>query len=138
MLDFTSSIGQRIQLRMQEEETIWLTTVDSSNTPQPRPVWFQWDGETAMIFSQAGAAKVRHIARNPRVALNFNTDEDGGDVGVLIGEARILSGAPPATRLQAYLKKYTAGIQDIGLTPESMQAEYSVVILVTPTALRGF
>ena len=72
------------------------------------------------------------------MALNFNTDEDGGDVGVLIGEARLLQEAPPLARLQAYLKKYAAGIQDIGLTPETMQAEYSAVILVTPTALRGF
>ena len=54
MLDFTSPIGQRIQLRLEEEETIWLTTVDASHTPQPRPVWFHWDGETAMIFSQSG------------------------------------------------------------------------------------
>ncbi len=138
MLDFTSSIGQRIQLRLEEEETIWLTTVDAQNTPQPRPVWFQWDGETAMIFSQVGAAKVRHIARNPRVALNFNTDEDGGDVGVLIGEARLLEGTPPPVRLEAYMQKYAVGIQDLGLTPESMRADYSVVILVTPTALRGF
>lgn len=138
MLDFTSPIGQRIQLRLEEEETIWLTTVDSRNTPQPRPVWFHWDGETAMILSQVGAAKVRHITRNPRVALNFNTDEDGGDVGVLIGEARLMEGALPPARLEAYMKKYAAGIQDLGLTPESMRADYSVVILVTPTALRGF
>ena len=138
MLDFTSPIGQRIQQRLEEEETIWLTTVDASHTPQPRPVWFHWDGETALIFSQSGAAKLRHIARNPRVALNFNTDEEGGDVGVLIGEARLLQEAPPLARMQAYLKKYAAGIQDIGLTPESMQAEYSAMILVTPTALRGF
>jgi PPOX class probable F420-dependent enzyme len=138
MLDFTSSIGQRILLRLEEEEIIWLTTVDARHTPQPRPVWFHWDGETAMIFSQAGAAKLRHIARNPRVALSFNTDEDGGDVGVLIGEARLLDVAPPLARTQAYLKKYAAGIQAIGLTPESMQLEYPVVILVTPAVLRGF
>jgi PPOX class probable F420-dependent enzyme len=138
MLDFSSPIGQRIQFRLQEEEVIWLTTVDSRNAPQPRPVWFHWDGETVMIFSQVHAAKLRHIARNPRVALNFNTDEDGGDVGVLLGEARRLEGALPAARMQEYLRKYAAGIQDIGLTPESMQAEYPAVILVTPTALRGF
>ena len=139
MLDFTSPIGQRIQQRLEEEETIWLTTVDASHTPQPRPVWFHWDGETAMIFSQSGAAKLRHIARNPRVALNFNTGEDGGDVGVLIGEARLLQDAPsPLARVQVYSKNNAAGIQDIGLTPESTQAEYSAVILVTPSALRGF
>ncbi len=138
MLDFNSPIGQRIQQRLQEEEIIWLITVDGRNTPQPRPVWFHWDGETAMIFSQAGAAKVRHIARNPRVALHFNTDEDGGDVGVLIGEAHLLAGSPPPARLQAYLRKYAAGIQDLGMTPEAMQADYPVVILVTPISLRGF
>jgi PPOX class probable F420-dependent enzyme len=138
MLDFTSSIGQRILLRLEEEETIWLTTVDASHTPQPRPVWFHWDGETALIFSQANAAKVRYISRNPHVSLNFNTDDDGGDVGVLIGEARLLQEVPPSDRMQAYLKKYAAGIQDIGLTPEGMQLEYPVVILVTPAVLRGF
>jgi PPOX class probable F420-dependent enzyme len=138
MLDFTSPIGLRIQKRLEEEETIWLTTIDASHTPQPRPVWFQWDGETVLIFSQANAAKVRHVTRNPHVSLNFNTDEDGGDVGVLIGEAHLLQEAPPPARMQAYLKKYAAGIQDIGLTPESMQAQYSVAILVTPASLRGF
>jgi PPOX class probable F420-dependent enzyme len=137
MLDFTSPIGKRIQERLEEEEVIWLTTVGAGQTPQPRPVWFEWDGETVMIFSQVGVAKVRHIARNPKVALNFNTDEDGGDVGVLTGEARILPGAPPPDRLQVYLQKYAAGILSIGLTPESMQTEYPVVILVTPSALRG-
>jgi PPOX class probable F420-dependent enzyme len=138
MLDFTSPIGKRIQERLEEEEVIWLTTVDSRQTPQPRPVWFEWDGATAMIFSQVHAAKVRHIARNPRVALSFNTDEDGGDVGVLTGEARILPGAPPHDRLQVYLQKYAAGILSLGMTPEAFLAEYPVMILVTPAALRGF
>ncbi len=72
------------------------------------------------------------------MALSFNTDEDGGDVGVLIGEARILPGAPPPDRLQIYLQKYTAGIQSLGMTTEAFLAEYPVVILVTPAALRGF
>jgi len=41
-----------------------------------------------LIFSENGKAKLRHIARNPRVSLNFNTDEDGGDVAVFIGELK--------------------------------------------------
>ena len=83
MLDFTTPIGQVIERRLQQEQIIWLTTVDAQGTPQPRPVWFHWDGETLLIFSQPGAAKIRHISRNPRVALNFNTSADGGAVGVL-------------------------------------------------------
>jgi PPOX class probable F420-dependent enzyme len=138
MLDLASPLGRKIEHRLNEEQVIWLTTVDASQTPQPRPVWFHWDGETLLILSQASAAKVRHIARNPRVALNFNTDAEGGEVGVLIGEARLLQEPLDPTRLQAYIEKYAEGIKDIGLTPESMLAEYRSVLLVTPHALRGF
>jgi PPOX class probable F420-dependent enzyme len=138
MLDLNTPLGRKIEHRLNEEQVIWLTTVDASLTPQPRPVWFHWDGETLLILSQANAAKVRHIARNPRVALNFNTDAEGGEVGVLIGEARLLQAPLDPTRLQAYIEKYTEGIEDLGLTPESMLAEYRSVLLVTPHALRGF
>jgi PPOX class probable F420-dependent enzyme len=137
MINFISAAEKRIERRLQQEEILWLTTVDAQDTPQPRPVWFHWDGETVMIFSQTLAAKVRHIARNPRVALNFNTDEGGGDVGVLIGEARILQGSLGEKRRAAYLQKYAEGIRDLGMTPEGMIAEYPVVILVAPLRLRG-
>lgn len=138
MLDFNSPLGQIIQSRLHQEQIIWLTTVDAGLTPQPRPVWFHWDGETVLIFSQPSAAKVRHVQRNPRVALNFNTDAEGGQVGVLIGEARQATQPLAPARLQAYIAKYAQGIRDLGMTPESMLAEYSVALLVTPLEMRGF
>ena len=137
MADFNSDIGKTILLRLRDEEILWLTTVDANKTPQPRPVWFHWDGETVMILSRANAAKIRHIWRNPAVALNFNTDEEGGSVGVIIGRASIVP-ALPDERREPYLVKYQAGIRDLGMTPEEMLEEYSQVILVQPEALRGF
>lgn len=137
MVDFNSPVEKRIESRLQQEQVLWLTTVDAQKTPQPRPVWFHWDGETVLIFSQRQAAKVRHLARNPHVALNFNTDEGGGDVGVLIGEASILRGGLDEGRKSEYLEKYKEGIRDLGMTPEGMLAEYSVVILVRLERLRG-
>ena len=112
-----SRIGRTIKRRLRQEHIIWLTTIDSRNTPQPRPVWFHWDGQTVLIFSQATAAKVRHIARNARIALNFNTDADGGDVGVLIGEAHVAQEPVPPVRIKAYLRKYRECIKSIGMTP---------------------
>ena len=90
MIDFTSRFGRRVKGRLRREKVIWLTTVDAQNAPQPRPVWFHWDGRTLLIFSENGKAKLRHIARNPAVSLNFNTDQDGGDIAVFFGTARIL------------------------------------------------
>lgn len=138
MVDFNTDFGRKIERRLHDEQIIWLTTVDARATPQPRPVWFHWDGETVLIFSQADAAKVHHISRNQRVALNFNTSSDGGDVGVLIGEAQVFQGQLDDQRLEAYIEKYADGIKDLGMTPESMLAEYRTVVLVTPGALRGF
>ena len=111
---------------------------DAQNAPQPRPVWFHWDGGTFLIFSENAKAKLRHIARNPAVSLNFNTDQDGGDVAVFIGTARILKRPPDAQRVKNYLEKYRAGIKDLGMTIEDFTNSYSVPVLITPRALRGF
>ncbi len=138
MLDFTSRFGRRVNRRLRLEKIVWLTTVDSRNIPQPRPVWFHWDGRTALIFSERKAAKVRHIARNPSVALSFNTDEDGDNVAVLIGEAAISRKPPSAARVKTYLRKYRQGIKDIGMTVPRFTATFTVPIVVTPKTMRGF
>ncbi|TMJ10027.1 MAG: TIGR03667 family PPOX class F420-dependent oxidoreductase [Bacillati bacterium ANGP1] len=137
MVDFTSRLGRRINRRLTSEKIIWLTTVDSSHTPQPRPVWFHWDGQTILIFSERDKAKLRHIAQNPRVALSFNTDEDGNNVGVVIGEAKILGEQPPTARVKAYLRKYREGVKDIGMTVPEFTASFAIPILVSLQAIRG-
>jgi len=71
------------------------------------------------------------------VALNFNTDKDGDDVGVLIGDAIVLGEPPPATRIQTYLRKYREGIKDIGMTVPQFRESFAIPILVTPKAMRG-
>ena len=55
-IDTTTEFGQRVMRRLQEEVVVWLTTVDASDTPQPRPVWFLWEGETFLIYSQPDTA----------------------------------------------------------------------------------
>lgn len=138
MVNFNTRFGRTVDRRLQSQAIIWLTTVDRWNRPQPRPVWFDWDGKTLLIFSQPGTAKVRHIASNSSVALNLNSDAQGEAVTVLSGEAKLLKRPVGTTRLEAYLKKYREGIETLGMTPAEFWAEYSTAIQVKPTALRGF
>jgi PPOX class probable F420-dependent enzyme len=138
MIDFTSRLGRHVKRRLRRDRVIWLTTVDFNDAPQPRPLWFHWDDETILIFSERGKAKLRHIERNPQVSLNFNTDEDGGDVAVIGGEARIMDAPPASNRVKAYLRKYREGIKSLDMTVAEFTAAYTVPILVTPKALRGF
>lgn len=137
MPDFTTSFGRHAAARLHAEEVAWLTTVGDEGQPQPSPIWFLWDGETALIYSQPDTPKTRNIARHPRVAMNLNGDERGGNIVILTGEARIVADAPPADRHPAYLEKYRAGIARLGMDPAGFAATYSTAILFTPTKLRG-
>ena len=136
--DLSSDFGARVATRLRDEQLIWLTTVGSDGTPQPNPVWFLWNGEQILIFSEPNQAKIRNIQRSPRISLNFNTNAHGGDVAVITGTAAIDDTAPSETERSTYLAKYAAGITSIGLTQESMLQKYSVLLRVTPEKLRGF
>jgi PPOX class probable F420-dependent enzyme len=138
MVDFTSGFGRHANRRLRQEKVIWLTTVDEQNAPQPRPVWFHWDGETILIFSQKGKAKLRHIPHNPKVSLNFNTDEDGGDVVVILGDATILDNPPDESRVKSYLRKYREGIKSLGMTVPEFTESYSLPLIITLQHMRGF
>ena len=130
------AIGDALAQRLQSEQVIWLTTVRPDGAPVPTPVWFLWNGESFLIFTQPGSHKLRHIAYNPQVALNFNTDAYGGSVVVFNGAAAVDDHLASPAELEAYLAKYAEGIKMIGLTPETMAAEYSTVLRVTPARLR--
>ena len=138
MLDFSTALGQRIARQLESEGVIWLTTVGSDNTPQPRPVWFVWDGTSLLVYSQPETYKILHIARSSKVALHFSTDPEAHEVSVLTGEATVDPSAPPADEHAEYLEKYRKGIGDLGQTPREFAEDYSVAIIVSPKRLRGF
>jgi len=136
-IDTSTDFGARVTRHLEDDRIIWLTTVGVDGTPQPSPVWFLWDGEAALIYSQPTAPKLRNIAQHPRVSLNFNCTPSGGDVVILTGDGWIDTEAPPASAMSAYIEKYTQGLRDIGLTPEAFAETYSVAVRVRPTSLRG-
>lgn len=138
MLDFTTDFGKRAAERLHNEQVLWLTTVGREGMPQPSPVWFLWEDGSAIIYSQPKAPKVGNITRHPQVALSLNSDAGGGNVVILTGTAEIVTDPAFATPPAAYLAKYAGGITSLKMTPESFVADYSTVIRVTPTKLRGF
>ena len=137
MIDFTSDFGVRAERHLIEDQVVWLTTVDIHSKPQPRPVWFLWEGESLLVYSRPQAHQVHHIETNPHVALNFNSDHSGGDIVVLLGEADILKSPVSADLIARYVEKYSQGMKDLSLTPADFSNTYSVAIRILPTSLRG-
>lgn len=131
-------INEDIVQRLHTEDVAWLTTVSPSGSPQPAPIWFLWEDETLLFYSRSDALRNRNIKKNPRVAINLNSNERGGEVVILWGRADIEPEALPADQHPAYLEKYRDGIARIGMTPTSFAETYSVVLRVTPTRLKAF
>lgn len=135
MIDRSTDQGKHADERLQREKIVWLTTVSSAGQPQSSPVWFVWDGTTFLIYS-ATSQKLRNIRRNPRVSLNLNADEYGGEVLTIEGTAVIVVDAPPASDVPMHMAKYREQIDGIDMTPERYFTEYTVQIKITPTRIR--
>jgi PPOX class probable F420-dependent enzyme len=136
MLDTTTEAGARADARLREEIMIWLTTVRSDGQPQSVPVWFLWDGEAFLIYSQPGKQKLKNIGRNPRVGLHLNANDRGDDVVRAEGTAEVVHDISPANEVGEYLEKYRESIARIGLDPEGFARAYSVELRVTPDRWR--
>lgn len=139
MLDFNTKFGRFAKKQIKNEYFIWLTTVDSNGTPQPRPVWFIWENDSFLIYSQPTAHKVRHIEHNPNVSLHFNSADEKGEQRLVMftGVAQIDPQGLPAHKQRAYLRKYKNGIIGLNATPEQFAQEYSIALRITPTKVRG-
>jgi len=137
-IDTSSKFGRRIARQLDDEVVVWLTTVGPSGTPAPKPVWFLWHGGQILVASQRGTAKLRHLATNGRVSLNFNATHSGGEVGVITGTALIDDNPIGGNELAAYNDKYASEIAGLGMTPDQFHADYSVLVRITPDKLRGF
>ena len=46
-----------------------LSTISTEGTPVSIPIWFEWDGEHARVFTGIGSPKIRRIEANPAASL---------------------------------------------------------------------
>jgi PPOX class probable F420-dependent enzyme len=138
MIDWEERFARTAVRRLKREKVGWLITVGTEGTPQPRPVWFVWDGGTILLYSKPDARKIGHLAVHPKASFVLNTDPDGSEVTVFTGRAAPDPAAPPVNRNPAYLRRYRKGIAELGMNPEGMAAEYSIPVRFTPLTLRGW
>jgi PPOX class probable F420-dependent enzyme len=136
VLDPSRQGHAQAERRLPSEPIAWLTTVRADGQAQASPVWFLWDGETFLVYSQPDAQKVRNLAANPRVALHLDDDGTGGDVVTFEGSATVEPDTPRADRVDGYLAKYLAAIEALGREPGPFARTDSTAIRVRPTRVR--
>lgn len=76
---------------LRETRIAKLVTLRDDGSPTVNPVWFEWDGKGARLFTSRGTGKVKRIAANPKVALSVETGVGEPEAWVsLEGEAVVL------------------------------------------------
>lgn len=126
-------LNAHVEQRLRNDPIVWLTTVRPDGRPHIVPVWFFWDGETFLIFSQPNKQKLRNLRQNPNVMLALDGTNEGDDVVIVEGTAELLNDASLSMNLPAFAQKYDAMIKSMGTDPQSLAADYSQPIRITPT-----
>jgi PPOX class probable F420-dependent enzyme len=136
VLDPSSKGHAHAERRLRSEAVVWLTTVRADGQAQASPVWFLWDGETFLLYSQPGAQKVRNLTANPKVSLHLGDDGAGDDIVTFEGAATVEPDTPRADRVAEYLAKYQTAIEALGYEAGPFARTYSTAIRVRPTRAR--
>ena len=130
-------------LRMLERDLIaWITTVGPDGRPHAVPVWFFWDDDRVVIFSEPRTRKVAHIRAGSAVLVHLQAGgRFGDDVVILDGRAEI-SDRPAADWLAGfrdeYVEKYADAIADYGMPLEKISETFSTAIVFTPDAVKAW
>src|SRR3954471_19623179 len=118
MIDESTEFGARAARHLREERVAWLTTVTPGGAPVPAPVWFIWEEpDSILMYTPPSVQRLKNLAANPRVALNFAGDGGGGDIVVINGRAAVDESVGPAREVPAYMAKYDEDIGRIGMDP---------------------
>lgn len=132
-----TEFGAKVRTRLEQENVVWFSTVNSRGIPQPNPVWFIWDGKTLLTYNLTSSARVRNVSMRPQVSLHFNQIDGSQDIVVLTGNAVVDQNAPSPEANQAYLAKYGSLMPLLGHDPATFAATYSVPIAVHLEKIRG-
>jgi len=100
-------------------------------------VGFLWDGGDSVSVCSRPGARIRNIARNPKVALNFDGDGRGGDIVVLSGTAEVDESGPSAAEDAAWVAKYASEWARSGMTAGSVAQRFSIPVRIRIGSVHG-
>lgn len=119
--------------RLSKDLIVWIASVRPDGRPHAIPVWFLWeDGGTLLMFSKPDQ-KVRNLRASPNVVVAVDDTRGGEDVLGFEGTAELLAPGSLTNLDPAYVAKYQPLLDSFKWTAESMAAEYSQPIRITPT-----
>jgi PPOX class probable F420-dependent enzyme len=131
MPEAASPPNARVEERLRTAPIVWLATTRKDGRPHLAPEWFFWDGESVLLFALPDSRRVRNLQRSPQVTLALDTADNGADVVMLEGEARLLDEETSAVLPPGFGEKYGPALGEAGTG--FYAGRYTQPIVVTPT-----
>lgn len=128
-----TDISEDVLKRLTTARYAWLTTVSKSGAPAPMLVWFRFDDQTLIVYSEPHAPRITHLSAHPQVSLHLESDGLGRRLLIVGGTAAVTAEAVDPREDREFWAKYHVEAESTGLT-EAM-AGYSSRITIVPTHL---
>lgn len=123
---------------LQEARIASLVTLRTDGSPAIVPVWFEWDGAVARVFTGRDSAKVGNILGDPRVALSVHAPVGQQEAWVTIeGRAEPEPGDPMPLIRRLTARYYSAERGRVMLREWEAAADRLVVLRITPGRIRS-
>jgi PPOX class probable F420-dependent enzyme len=123
---------------LRETRIAKLATLNADGSPNVVPVWFEWDGQVARVFTSRGSAKVRRIERDPRVALSVEEPLGVPEAWVSIEGTAAVGGEDPWPLIERLIACYYKGPRaDAARESWSAMKDEWVVVRITPARVRS-
>ena len=122
---------------LRETRIAKLATLNADGSPTIVPVWFEWTGSEALVFTHDASPKIRRIRRDPHVALSVEEAVGVPEAWVTIeGHATVGPGGfDLAERLTP--RYYTPAKSVEALRKWANMRDHWVLIRITPTRVRS-
>lgn len=129
--------AQAIDAFLAQARIAKLSYLRGDGSPTVIPIWFEWDGKEARVFTSRGSAKLKHISRDPRVALSVETATGETEAWVTIEGDAIVEGGGWELAQRLAARYYSA--EKSASTLESWEANSSdwVTIRIAPRHVRS-
>lgn len=128
----------QIDAFLRETRIAKLATLNADGSPTVVPVWFDWDGTTASVFTERKSPKVKRILADSRVALSVEEAVGVAEAWVTIeGNAAIEDEGGFALAQRLAPRYYTPEKSAAALAQWGRTAEEWVVVRITPRKIRS-
>lgn len=115
-----------------------LATLNVDGSPNVVPVWFEWDGADALVFTTRTSAKIRRLKRDPRVTLSVEEGVGVPEAWVSIEGAATVETAGAWGLIERLTPRYYDAVKarETLLSWGQMKEEW-VVIRISPRRIRS-